>query len=92
MSPGDYSRTCIYIDVAPNQLVLCFTNVETTTAKHPSTRTKSGRITNTLTKCKHYHTNAQELFHDASREVNDVKTQSSSAKQARLSPEPCAEG
>jgi hypothetical protein len=43
-------------------------------SKTPSTRVKSGRTTNTLAKCKDYHTNSQELFDDASREVNDAKT------------------
>jgi hypothetical protein len=82
---GCYSSTYIYIDIVPNWLVLCFTNVEkgkTTIAKCPSTKEKSGSTTNTLAaKCKDYHTKAQELFDDAFREVNDTKTYSSSTKQ-----------
>jgi hypothetical protein len=58
----------------------CLGGKTTTTARCPGTRAKSGTTTNTLTKCKDYHTNSQEVFDDASREVNDAKTSSSSAK------------
>jgi len=42
--------------------------------KTPSTRAKNGRTTNTIAKCKDYHANSQDLFNNASREVNDAKT------------------
>ena len=43
-------------------------------------RRRVAETTNILAKCKDYHNKADELFDDASREVNDDKTQSSSAK------------
>jgi hypothetical protein len=35
---------------------------------------QGGKTTNILAKCKDYHNKADELFDDASREVNDDKT------------------
>jgi hypothetical protein len=40
----------------------------------PITRAKSGRTTKTQPKCKDYYPRAQELFNDASKEVNDART------------------
>ena len=50
-----------------------YNKIITTTTKH--LRVKTRRTINTLAKCKDYHTKAEELFDDTSREVNHVDRQ-----------------
>jgi len=40
----------------------------------PAPRRRVAKTTNILAKCKDYHNKADELFDDASRELNDDKT------------------
>jgi len=40
----------------------------------PAPRRRVAETTNMLARCKDYHNKADELFDDASREVNDDKT------------------
>ena len=40
----------------------------------PAPRRRVAETTNIIAKCKDYHNKADELFDDASREVNDDKT------------------
>jgi hypothetical protein len=42
--------------------------------KQQDAQTLSGKTIHTLVKYKYYHTNAQEPFDDAFKEVNDART------------------